>query len=100
MLVLAVVSSDAFVAQAVQTSQGTKMPRANWSVLRSYPVPYPARRTLAAFDDQFHALIGQIQRLVLTIRTLGEARDVLLPRLISGGIEVDDLDIAVGEAAA
>ena len=99
-LVLAVVSSDAFVAQAVQTSQGTKMPRANWSVLRDYPVPYPDRRTLRAFDDLVGGVITQIHRLVMTNRTLGEARDLLLPRLISGEIDVEHMNIPVEGVAA
>jgi hypothetical protein len=42
-LVLSVTSSDDFVAHAVATSNGTKMPRANWSVLARTPVAVPPR---------------------------------------------------------
>ncbi len=40
-LVLACISSNAFVDYAAQTSQGTKMPRANWQILIKYRVPIP-----------------------------------------------------------
>jgi type I restriction enzyme S subunit len=50
-LALCLVSSDAFVAHAVQTSNGTKMPRANWNVLRNYPVSVPPATLLARFSN-------------------------------------------------
>ena len=49
-LVLCCVSSEDFVAQATQTSQGTKMPRANWDVLTRYPVPLPEAPILCRFN--------------------------------------------------
>jgi type I restriction enzyme S subunit len=94
-LVLAVVSSDAFIEQAVQTSQGTKMPRANWKVLEGVRVPIPPTRLLAAFDDHIKTTVRLIQNLVVAFRTLRASRDLLLPRLISGEIDVTDLDIGV-----
>ena len=49
-LVLAVASSDRFVAHSVQTSNGTKMPRANPGVLARYPVPLPPDPLLRTFN--------------------------------------------------
>jgi len=91
-LVLAVASSAQFVAHAVQTSNGTKMPRANSSVLAGYPVPVPPEALLLRFNE---AVIGWTElaaTLNATNRRLAASRDLLLPRLISG-----NLSIAVAE---
>ena len=53
---LCCVSSEDFVSHATQTSQGTKMPRANWEVLTKYPLAIPEGHLL----DEFNILIGQI----------------------------------------
>jgi len=98
-LVLAVVSSDAFVQEAVQTSQGTKMPRANWNVLERFPVAVPPRDLLVRFDEIAGAIVEMIQSLVMVMRNLATTRDLLLPRLISGEIDVEKLNIEVPEAA-
>lgn len=90
-LVLAVVSSDAFVAQATQSSNGTKMPRANWSVLVEYPVPLPTEDLLSTFNKFVRPAISQIQALTMKNRNLRATRDLLLPRLISGELDVSTL---------
>jgi len=99
-LVLAVVSSDAFVAEAVQTSQGTKMPRANWSVLKSFPVAVPDDSLLNSFNMYMKQTVGLIHALVVAGRNLRVTRDLLLPRLVSGEINVNDLDASMLEIAA
>jgi type I restriction enzyme S subunit len=98
--VLAVVNSDAFVQMATQSSQGTKMPRANWDVLVKYPVAIPPPALLSHFNGHMNETATLIQRLVMTNRTLRATRDLLLPRLISGEVDVSDLDIAIPEVAA
>lgn len=99
-LVLAVVSSAAFVNHAVQTSQGTKMPRASWPVLGRYAVPVPDPVPLRGFNGYMRDTVALIHTLVLSNRNLRATRDLLLPRLISGEIDVSDLDLDVGEPAA
>ena len=88
-VVLCCVSSDEFVQHATQTSQGTKMPRANWEILRQYPVAIPPASILTKFNDAIHSQVEMVQRLVLKNRVLRRTRDMLLPKLISGEIEVD-----------
>jgi type I restriction enzyme, S subunit len=92
-LALAVVSSDAFVQQAVQTSHGTKMPRADWGVLQDYPVAMPDGQLLAQFNDHMMDTSALIHKLIFSNRNLRASRDLLLPRLISGEIDVSSLDI-------
>jgi type I restriction enzyme S subunit len=99
-LVLAVISSDAFVEEAVQTSQGTKMPRANWKVLERYPVAVPSPSLIESFGSVMNDTVAIVHRLVMSNRNLRATRDVLLPRLISGEIDVSDLDVAMPKAAA
>jgi len=99
-LVLAIVSSDAFVSEAVQSSQGTKMPRANWRVLEKYPVAMPPQALLERFESFASDTVSLIHRMVTTNRNLRSTRDLLLPRLISGEIDVSDLDITLDKTAA
>jgi type I restriction enzyme S subunit len=95
-LVLSCVSSDDFVAHATQTSQGTKMPRANWKVLIEYPVLIPPESILDKFDNTIRENISRIHNLIFKNINLRKTRDLLLPRLISGEIDVEDLDLNLG----
>jgi type I restriction enzyme S subunit len=98
-IVLACVSSEEFVAHATQTSQGTKMPRANWDVLIKYPVVIPPPPLLYQFNELVQNTLAQIHNLIFKNRNLRKTRDLLLPRLISGEIDVENLDINTGELA-
>lgn len=100
MFVLSYVSSEAFVAHATQTAQGTKMPRADWKVLVQHPVVVPPDELLARFENLCSDIVRLIQNLILRNRNLRQTRDLLLPKLISGEIEVEALESeAVGAVA-
>jgi type I restriction enzyme, S subunit len=90
--VLACVSSDDFVRQAAQTSQGTKMPRANWDVLSRYPVALPDKTLLDRFNALVSPTVELIKNLVLRNRCLSKSRDLLLPKLIFGEVSVERLE--------
>jgi type I restriction enzyme S subunit len=87
-LVLAVASSDQFVAHSVQTSNGTKMPRANSGVLAQYHVPLAPDPLLRRFNGAVLAWTELAATLNATNRRLAASRDLLLPRLISGELSV------------
>ena len=87
--VLCCVSSEDFVRHATQTSQGTKMPRANWDVLTKYPLPLPDTALLGQFNGTIQPTVEMLQNLVFRNRNLCTTRDLLLPKLISGEIPVD-----------
>ena len=87
-LALAVASSDAFVAHATQTSNGTKMPRANWGVLRQYPVPTPPQALHKQFEEFMAVVVSAVANHVLRNHNLRTTRDLLLPKLISGELDV------------
>ena len=92
-LLLCCVSSEDFVAHATQTSKGTKMPRADWEVLTKYPVPVPPPSLLTSFNSFLENNLGLIENLIFRNRNLRQTRDLLLPKLISGELDVSELDI-------
>jgi len=98
--VLCCVSSVDFVNHATQTSQGTKMPRANWKVLLNYPLPLPPEPLLTAFGSFVNDIVSKLRVMVAQNRALRQSRDLLLPKLISGELDVSELDIEVPEEAA
>lgn len=89
---VACVSSDAFVAEASATANGAKMPRASWDVLRRYQVVVPAGEAAKRFSDLLNAVTKLQSTLVFQIRNLRRTRDLLLPRLLSGQIDVEALE--------
>ena len=87
--VLMVVSSDRFIAEASQTMrEGSKMPRADWKLMAKYPVPLPPKGLLEHFSATVTAITDQLRNLCFQNRNLKVARDLLLPRLMSGQIAV------------
>lgn len=90
-VVLCCSSSDKFVDYATQTSNGTKMPRADWKVLKNYPVLIPSGRLLSDFNGLVLGLVNQARNLMLKNVNLRAQRDLLLPKLISGEIDVSDI---------
>lgn len=89
--VLCTVSSEEFVDHATQTSQGTKMPRADWNVLVKYPLVIPPSVLLGRFNELVGDIVGNIQNLTFRNRNLRRTRDLLLPKLISGEVSVEGL---------
>jgi type I restriction enzyme, S subunit len=83
------VSSDEFVALATATSNGSKMPRANWNVLEEHLVAIPTSTVAHQFSAIVEPAIQQMQALIFQIQNLRRTRDLLLPRLLSGQIEVE-----------
>lgn len=87
-LVALVMSSDEFVAHAVTTSNGTKMPRADWKVLKDWPVLVPDTDLLAVFAGKVLPMFRLCKAMSSQNRYLQEARNALLPKLMSGEIAV------------
>ena len=92
---LAVASSDDFVSVATATSNGTRMPRANTGILMSYRTPHPTPSVDQAFNEAVAPMDALRKTLAEQSRCLREARDLLLPRLVSGELDVSELDLNV-----
>ncbi len=88
-IVVGCVSSDEFVAHATATSNGSKMPRANWSVLEEYPVVIPTLAVVRQFSAIVEPAIQQMQTLIFQTTNLRRTRDLLLPRLLSGQVKIE-----------
>ena len=90
---LAVASSDEFVGVATATSNGTKMPRANPEILMTYCVPHPTQDVEQAFSQAVEPMDCVRKALAAQCRILREVRDLLLPRLVSGELDVSELGL-------
>lgn len=86
--VLAVAADPAFIEASNAASTGTRMPRTSWSDLVRYPLPMPPAPVRAAFTQRVWPLIERVQVAMSESGTLGQVRDGLLPRLLSGDIEI------------
>ena len=56
----------------------------------------PANLTVQAFEEICHPVEAQIEILTEKNNNLRQTRNLLLPKLISGGLDVSDLDIKTG----
>lgn len=94
------IASDEFVSHAVQTSNGTKMPRADWKVIREFPVAIPSTPIARRFSETTDGFLSHAQALIFQAHHLALIRDLLLPKLVTGQIDVSHLDLdALTEAA-
>ena len=87
--VLLTVSSDEFIADTSQSmKEGAKMPRADWKQMVQFPVMFPPSGLLENFSESIQAITDQLNNLCFQNQKLLAARDLLLPKLMSGEIEV------------
>ena len=91
--VLFTVFSDTFIELATVASNGTKMPRADWKFRQKLELAIPSRELCAQFQTHFEGHYSQIVALLRANELLTRTRDLLLPRLISGKLSVEDLAI-------
>lgn len=88
-LLLMTVFDRAFVDYTYQTcKEGSKMPRADWNQMEKYPVLIPSEKIRQDFEEFIWNITRQVKTLALQNHALTEARDRLLPKLMSGEIEV------------
>ena len=93
-LALGCASSDQFIEHATATSQGTKMPRANWNILSNYKIVVPSYQILDEFNRIIYEIVHSLHNLLFRNNNLRKTRDMLLPKLISGELDVSELEIA------
>lgn len=86
-------SSAEFVTHATQTSNGTKMPRADWKVLGKWSLAVPPTRLAELFSDIARHHLALAETLMFENRRLATMRDLLLPKLVTGQIDVSALDL-------
>ncbi len=93
-------ASDRYQAFVTGASTGTTRKSLSAPLITSISIALPPRQLQHPPVDRIAPLRESVTELVRANANLRACRDLLLPRLISGEIDVTDLDIAVPEAAA
>lgn len=86
--VLGHVSSVELVNYTDAASTGTKMPRTNWKDISKFKVALPPESLAEKFTEQITPLIDRIIANIHESRTLSSLRNTLLPKLLSGELDV------------
>jgi type I restriction enzyme S subunit len=89
------VESDEFKRFVDAHRSGAAQPQANAQVLTSFILLLPPKGLQGQFDEKVKGMFEQKEILRQKNSTLRRTRDLLLPRLISGEVDVAGLEIAV-----
>lgn len=98
--IYAMTTSDEFVEYLEGRATGAAYPAVTPSVFHAAPAVLPPPKVLQAYADVGEPLLRLGSRLGSQVAVLRATRDLLLPRLISGEIDVTDRDIDVSDLAA
>lgn len=85
--------ADKFFAFMVAGSKGTKMPRGDKQQIMSYPVTLPSEDELDAFNSLALPILAQLYSNKAENKRLSATRDALLPKLMSGEIDVSAIQL-------
>lgn len=88
-----ILASDAVVAEAAATANGTQMPRANPEVLLNFPVHIPDDGVLDEIETVMRSWLDWCAALAVQNAGLKEAQDLLLSPLVSGQLDVSDIEL-------
>ena len=91
-------SSNELVAHADGGSTGTKMPRTSWGEIARFPVAVPDSILAEDFECIVGPMIDTIVARVHESWTLAVLRDALLPKLLSGELQLDKAEQFLEEA--
>ena len=67
---------------------GAAIPHANKDYILTQLIALPPEKIAASFDDQLEPIQSTIETLKAQIQNLRQTRDLLLPRLLSGKVEL------------
>jgi len=96
--ILCLTTSKSFIDFTVKYSRGTKMPIINWDDFVSYKVVVPENdKLIESFNNMIMPLLKEIKENINMNQNLSDIRDVLLPKLMSGEIQVSINNIKEGE---
>lgn len=85
--------TDKFFAFMVAGSKGNKMPRGDKQQIMTYPVILPAENELEEFNAIAFPVLEQLNSNKAENKRLSALRDALLPKLMSGELDVSDIDL-------
>lgn len=84
--------ADRFFDYMIAGSKGTKMPRGDKQQIMQYEIVKPSPEQLSAFNSYATPMLAMIANGVRENENLSILRDSLLPKLMSGEIDVSDLN--------
>ena len=84
---------DRFFDYMVAGSKGTKMPRGDKQQIMNYPVVLPDKESLDLFNGLIAPMLDQIATKRTESNRLAALRDALLPKLMSGELDVSALNL-------
>lgn len=87
-----VMQSPEYKAFIQRNAGGAAQPNANAQVLTSMAIPVPPREVSKAFDCRVEALFDHMELLAIQRRNARRTRDLLLPRLLSGQLDVSEAE--------
>ena len=74
--------------ELIGLSQGAVQNNISQQIIKAYPMLFPTARLREDFSEAVTPILEQVKNLQLQNQKLAEARDLLLPRLMNGEIEV------------
>ena len=79
----------------IQLSSGSTQKFISLEFMRKFQTIMAPTYITEQFHDTYTPLYSEISNLIDQNQLLKEARDILLPRLMTGMIDTDDMDIAI-----
>ena len=73
----------------ISQGNGAAQPNLSQAMIKSFDIFFPNIELLYSFNDVVNPIFDQIKSLTSQIRLLRQNRDILLPRLMNGEIEVE-----------
>jgi len=81
----------------INLNANAAQPGINQAGVKSLPILLPPENLIRLFNDKVEPIIGLLFNLAKKNQILRKKRDLLLPKLISGELDISDLDIVVRE---
>ena len=85
--------SDKFFDYMVAGSKGTKMPRGDKQQIMAYPICIPSAEYIEKFNQAVAPMLETVYTNRIEANNLANIRDTLLPKLMSGEIDVSEIQI-------
>ena len=79
--------------QLINLGNGSVFTNLKIEIVKSFPVSLPDEKTLSRFDEIIAPLFESMKNIIRENQKLSELRDALLPRLMSGEIDVSKVEI-------
>lgn len=74
------------------------MPRASWKDISQYELVIPEDGLLSHFQEVVGGMLSPLSNNIFKTKTLAQLRDTLLPKLLSGELQLPEAEAAVDTA--